>query len=105
LIDIGVEHVFRETLDSALRISAEALSKLGHKRYQVFRAAKIFRKHDEKYLRELAVIRHDRKELIREAKQRIEDLENLLLTEKKNIGKDKDLGWDTASLLDEYGKR
>ena len=104
LIDLGINNVYRETLDSALRISAEALSKLGHKKYQVFRAAKIFRKYDEQYLRELAFIRHDRKELIREAKQRIEDLENLLLTEKENLGKDKDLGWDTVGMMDEYGK-
>ena len=33
----------------------------------------------------------------------IEDLENLLLTEIENVGKDKDLGWDASTLIEEYG--
>ena len=58
----------------------------------------------QRYLRELAVLRHDRKELIRGAKQRIKDMENLMLREQEDIAKDKDLGWDATSLIDEYGQ-
>jgi voltage-gated potassium channel Kch len=103
LLDIGISDVYRETLDSALRIAADALCKLGERSFSVYRALKKFRKHDEQYLRELVAMRHDRKELIRGAKQRIEDLETLLLTEKENIGKNKDLDWDAATLIEEYG--
>lgn len=56
-------------------------------------------------MRELGAMRHDQKELIRGAKQRIEDLEKLLLSEIENVGKDKDLGWDAATLIDEYGRK
>lgn len=104
LIDMGIKDVYRETLDSSLRMASAALIKMGHRGFNVYRAANTFRKHDEKYLHELVEMRHDRSALLREAKQRIEDLEQLLIHEKKNIGKDKDLGWDTTSMIEEYGK-
>lgn len=104
LLDAGIGDVYRETLDSALRMAADALHQLGFRRYQALRAAKTFRRHDERYLRELAAMRHDRKELIRGAKQRIEDLEKLLQEEIENVGKHKDLGWDATTLIEEFGK-
>jgi CPA2 family monovalent cation:H+ antiporter-2/glutathione-regulated potassium-efflux system ancillary protein KefC/glutathione-regulated potassium-efflux system protein KefB len=105
LIDAGIEHIYRETLDTSLKMAADALCKMGHRRYQTHRAVKTFRKHDERYLRELAEMHHDRKLLIRGVKQRIEDLESLMLTELDNVGKDKDLGWDATTLRDEYGEK
>jgi voltage-gated potassium channel Kch len=105
LLDAGIEHVYRETLDSALRMAADALCHLGLRRFVTHRAIRTFRKHDERYLRELAGMRHDRKELIRGAKQRIADLEQLLLTEIEEVGKDKDLGWDPTTLIAEFGKQ
>ena len=54
-------------------------------------------------MQELATMRHDRKELIRGTRQRIEDLERLMLSEIENIGKDKDLGWDATTLIEEFG--
>jgi len=105
LINAGIKHIYRETLDSSLRMAADALCKMGHRRYQTHRAVKTFRKHDERYLWELAEMQHDKKLLIRGAKQRIEDLEKLMLTELDNIGKDKDLGWDASSLINEFGQK
>jgi voltage-gated potassium channel Kch len=103
LIERGVNNIYRETTDSALRLAADALCKLGHRRYQIFRSLKMFRQHDETYLRELATMRHDRKQLIRGAKIRIEYLEKFLLEEIEKVGKDKDLGWDPSTLIEEYG--
>ncbi len=104
IIDLGIKNIYRETLDSSLRLAADALCHLGHRKFQTHRAIKTFRKHDDIYLYELAEMRHDKKELIRGAKQRIEDLETLLLTEIENIGKDKDLGWDATTLIEEFGE-
>jgi voltage-gated potassium channel Kch len=105
LIDAGVKNIYRETLDSSLKMAADALCKMGHRRYQAHRAVKTFRKHDERYVRELAEMQHDKKLLIRGVKQRIEDLEKLMLTELDNVGKDKDLGWDASTLINEYGDK
>jgi len=59
---------------------------------------------DEKYLHELAELHHDQKELISGAKQRIQDLETLMISEHENVGKDKDLGWDASTLIEEFGE-
>jgi hypothetical protein len=50
-------------------------------------------------------MRHDQKQLIWGTKQRIQDLEQLLRTQIENVGKDKDIGWDATTLIDEYGRR
>ncbi len=103
LIDMGVTGVYRETLDSALRMGAEALGRLGHRKHNVARAMKTFRKHDEQHILELAEMRHDRKALIRETKQRIEDLEQLMQAEREELHRDKDLGWDATGHITDKG--
>jgi len=103
LLDQGIYDIYRETLDSSLQMGKDALCLLGFRKYQTSRAAKTFRKHDERFLRELAGMRHDQKELISGVRQRIDALEKLMQTENENIGKDKDLGWDAATLILEFG--
>lgn len=105
LIALGVDDIYRETLDTSLRLGADALSFLGHRRYQAYRAAKTFRKHDERYLRELSEMRHDDKQLIRGARDRINSLEQRMLREIENEGRDKDLGWDATTLIEEFKNR
>ena len=104
LVDKGINSIYLETLDSSLRMAADALCQLGHRRFQTYRAIKTFRKHDELHLKELAEMRHDKKQLISGTRQRIEDLEELMLEEMENIGKNKDIGWDASTLIDEYGE-
>jgi len=102
LLELGINDIYRETLDTSIRLGADALSFLGHRRYQAYRAAKTFRKHDERYLRELAEMRHDDKQLISGARDRINNLEQLMLRSQENEGKNKDLGWDTEALREEF---
>ena len=96
LIGMGVKNIYLDTLDSSLRIGSDALSRLGHRKYHVMKAMKTFRKHEEQHLHELAEMRYDKKALIRATKQRIEDLEKLMLEEREELHKDKDLGWDAS---------
>ena len=96
LIGMGVKNIYLDTLDSSLRIGSDALSRLGHRKYHVMKAMKTFRRHEEQYLHELAEMRYDKKALIRATKQRIEDLEKLMLEEREELHKDKDLGWDAS---------
>jgi len=103
LIDMGIEDIYRDTLDTSLRMASDVLVKMGHRSFQVLNALKTFRKHDEQYLREMTDLRHDKDLFIREAKQRIKSLEQILIREKEEIGKDKDLGWDVTSMIEEFG--
>ena len=75
LMDLGVEHVYRETLDSALVLGREALRSLGVPSYRAHRTAQAFRRHDERALVELAKHRgHDH--YVNLARRRIEDMED-----------------------------
>jgi len=105
LLEAGVEHVYREKLDTGLRTGVEALRLLGRRAYQAFRAAQKFRLHDEEAVRELAKMRHDDKLYFHTARQRIDDLESLLLSDLEDSGETRDMGWDTESLREEFGGR
>ncbi|MDX1501996.1 MAG: monovalent cation:proton antiporter-2 (CPA2) family protein [Thermoanaerobaculia bacterium] len=105
LHEAGVEHVFRDKLDSSLRLGVRALRLLGFRAHQAHRAAQTFRRHDERAVRELAGLRHDRKRYLGEARQRIEDLEKLLLGDLEDDDEMRDAGWDAESLRREYGGR
>jgi len=104
LQDLGVEHVYRETLDTSLRTGVDALRLLGRRGHQAHRAALTFRRHDEESVRELGAMRHDRKAYFSAARERIHSLEELLLSEVEGPVEERDAGWDTDSLREDYGK-
>ncbi|UCG75565.1 MAG: cation:proton antiporter [Gemmatimonadota bacterium] len=103
LLDRGATHVYRETLDSSLRIGVDALRLLGSRAYQAHRAAQTFRHHDEQSVRELGRMRHDRKAYFSAARERIQALEELMLADLRKPTEQRDAGWDTESLREEYG--
>ncbi len=102
MIDKDLTGVYREFFDGGLRIAADALYEIGFRKNQVQRALKKFRKQDEKYLKELANSRHEQKTLIKHSRQIIEDLEKMMLEDIENEAKDKDLGWGTETLIEEF---
>jgi monovalent cation:proton antiporter-2 (CPA2) family protein len=105
LFDMGVEKVYRETFDTALRIGTDALTIMGQRAFKAHRASLTFRKHNERVIKEMASHRKDHIEWIRRLKQRIEDIEQIMTDEMERTGRDKDLGWDTSGLIEEFGKK
>ena len=103
LIDMGVKHFYLDYFDSSLRMGADALCILGHRRHESYRALKTYRKSTDKFLSELSEIHKDRSLLISEAKSRIQFLEKSMLEEKENFHKEKDKGWNTTELIKEFG--
>jgi len=106
LLEAGVDHVFRESLDSSLRLGAEALRLLGFRAFHAERAAQTFLRYDEESVRHLTRWRsEDRSEYLSEARRRIEELERMLLADMGQPDLDRDLGWDPEALREEYGSR
>jgi voltage-gated potassium channel Kch len=103
LLDAGVDHVYRETLDSSLRLGAEALRLSGIPAFQAHRAARRFRRLDEESVRELSVMRHDRKAYVSRAREMIRELERVLRADLERRDEAHDAAWDTGSLRCEYG--
>ena len=102
LLDMGVDHVYRETFDTSLQVGIDVLKELGLPAYQAQRSSYKFRKTDEKDLRDLAKLRHDKKSYIYSARQRIEDLEQSMHKDLEGHKEERDAGWDTTSLREEF---
>ncbi len=104
LLDSGVQHVYRETLDTSLRVGVDALRLLGLSAHPAARASWTFRRLDEAELHELCRMRHDRKAYISRARQRIRDLEEFLCADFHEVDRELEAAWDTTSLRQELGK-
>jgi monovalent cation:H+ antiporter-2, CPA2 family len=102
LMDAGVLHLYRETLDSSLRMGVDALKLLGYRSYQAHRARHIFREHDEKAMKHLAAIRDDRKQYINLAREKISELEQMIEADRLDEALEQDAGWDSESLRREF---
>ncbi len=104
LLDEGVEHLYRDHVDTALRLGVDALRLLGKPAHQTHRAALTFHHHDEDSVRELGKMRHDRAAYFSAARERISSLEELMLSELTAEGEERDAGWDTESLREDFGE-
>lgn len=101
LLNAGLAHVYRETLDTSLRMGIDAMRLLGMRGYRAQRAAKIFLQHDERILRELARHYADKKAYLNVVRQRIVELEELIKADDAQPDLDRDAGWDSDSLREE----
>jgi len=93
LLEQGVENIFRETLGSALDLSVSALRTLGFPAYEAQRAARFFREYDEQSVRDLAPYAKNEKELISQARERIQTLDQLMEIERSQVHQP-DTGWE-----------
>lgn len=68
-LEIGEERVYRETLDTSLRLGTDVMRSLGMPAYTAHRAAKLYRRADETFLRKMVVHRHDRVAFLNAARE------------------------------------
>ncbi len=101
LLDAGVDYVYRDTLDTSLRLGTDALRMLGFRAYQAQRAAQTFLRHDEESLHELTGQRGDWAVYQLAARQRVADLERILQADLEEEDLTRDLGWDAESLRED----
>ena len=103
LLDEGVSRVYRETLDTSLKMGVDVLRKLGFRAYQTERAARAFRRHDESSLRELSRMRFDKQDYFSAVREQIHYLEQALNDDLDLQGEGVGAGWDPTTLREEYG--
>ncbi len=104
LLDAGADEIYRESLDTALRMGVDVMRSLGFRAHESVRAAQFFRRHDEKSWRELASVRHDQTVFMTRARQAIHDLEQRLRSETGAQRRVDDSAWDATSLRKEFGR-
>ncbi|HQP30548.1 MAG TPA: monovalent cation:proton antiporter-2 (CPA2) family protein [Deltaproteobacteria bacterium] len=95
LIDAGIQDVYRESLDTSIRLGVDALIRLGHRRYSAARAGLNFLKYDEAALRELAKHRHDEKLYIETTREYIRQQEQLLANDREANPTINDHAWES----------
>lgn len=103
LMNAGMLHVYRETIDTSLRAGVDAMRFLGFRTYTAERAARAFLKMDEANLKRLAAIQ-DKDEYIITAKDYIEEMERTLQADNQNILVTEDKSWDEESLIMDANK-
>ncbi len=97
LINLGAQHVYRETFDASLKVGEDALKLLGFRAFEARRARLQFSVADEMSLRKLATIwKEDREKHIDVAKQVNEEIYNTLKSDLSHIHQYTDDAWDTV---------
>ncbi len=94
LIDAGVSSIYRESLETSVRIGMDVLVELGFRKYSATRAGQNFIKYDEAALPALAAHRHDQDTYIFNTRQQISIQEELLTKDREFNPTLNDHAWD-----------
>ena len=76
-MNAGLLHIYRESLDTSLRVGVDAMSLLGYRKYTAKHLANTFFKYDEEALKKLSAIR-DQEVYINEVRKTTEELELIM---------------------------
>jgi monovalent cation:H+ antiporter-2, CPA2 family len=98
LIDVGVENIYREHLDTSIRMGEDALRKLGFRAHTVHRLGKQFREYDEQALKVLVQFKNNKQEYISKVRKQIELQESLLSGELSKKFSLNDHAWDSEQM-------
>ena len=98
LLNLGIENIYRESLDTSLSLAKDALSKMGFRKYTLNRQVQNFIKYDETSLRRLAKESKRDDNYIFKARKEIEEQEKLLDQDFKRGIVDYDNHWDSEHI-------
>jgi monovalent cation:H+ antiporter-2, CPA2 family len=102
LIDLGVKDIYRESLDTSIRLGIDVLVKLGFRKYSAIRAGQNFIKYDEQALQQLARHRHDQDTYIFNTREQIRLQEELLANDRDVNPTINDHAWDSDLSADRF---
>ncbi|PLX86762.1 MAG: potassium transporter [Desulfuromonas sp.] len=97
LLDLGVDHIYRDFLHTSVQAGVDVLSNLGFRRFSATRAGQNFMKHDEAAMHHLAPHRHDESTYISNTKEQIQLQEQLLASDRAIDHAQNDHAWDSSS--------
>lgn len=106
LINIGVEHIYRETIDTSVKMASDVLAMMGKRKYTIHRKAQNFIKYDEQSLKRLAEQLLNSDEYITKAREEISMQESLLRDERDHAMKvDEDSPWDSQQMVEDQNAK
>ncbi|MGO4918760.1 monovalent cation:proton antiporter-2 (CPA2) family protein [Maribacter spongiicola] len=98
LLNMGMENIYRESLDTSLSLAKDVLSKLGFRKYTLNQQVQNFIKYDESSLRRLAAEPKQDDNYIFKARKELEEQERLLNEDFKRGIVEYDNHWDSESI-------
>ena len=96
LMNAGMLHIYRETLDTSIRVGVDAMKFLGYRAHEATRWAKTFFIEDEKRLKYLSSIRNE-EEYVNAVRKNNEEIEATLLADRELMGIKADEAWENES--------
>lgn len=100
LMDMGIRNIYRESLDTSVRLGVDALVELGFRRYSATRAGQNFLKYDEAAMHRLVPHRHDERAYIFTTREQVELQERLLAHDREANPALNDHAWDSEARAD-----
>lgn len=102
----GVEYIYRQALDSSLRMGADAMRHLGFRAYHAERASQKFLRHDHATVAELSgMIQGDEAIFVTAVRERIAAIESVMARDLEDDRIDPAEGWDPESVRADFGAR
>ncbi len=98
LLDMGVTHIYRETLYTAVHLGVDALTQLGFRKYSATRLGQKFIQYDESALKKLSYSRYNTDHYVLNVKKEIEQQEQLLQNDLNQNLQSADHSWDSEHL-------
>lgn len=95
LLDLGIKDVYRENLDTSIRLGVDTLIKLGGRAYSAMRSGQDFLRYDERSMNYLFEHRHHFETYISKSLQQIEIQEELLRNDREHQPNANDHIWDS----------
>jgi len=105
IMDLGLRNIYRDTIDTSIRLGVDVLKKLGFRSYTATRAGQNFFKYDEEALWRLAKSRHDMKQYISDVKQEIAWQEEILSGDQHSHSPHADHAWDSEIIREAINKQ
>ncbi|MFB3884033.1 MAG: monovalent cation:proton antiporter-2 (CPA2) family protein [Thermodesulfobacteriota bacterium] len=102
LMDLGVKDIYRESLDTSVRLGIDVLIKLGCRKYTATRAGQNFIKYDEAAMHKLVKHRHDLSAYIFNVREQIQLQEQLLTNDLEVNPTLNDHAWDSDLYVDKF---
>ncbi|MFT5570146.1 MAG: CPA2 family monovalent cation:H+ antiporter-2, partial [Cyclobacteriaceae bacterium] len=102
LLNLGVENVYRESLDTSIKLASDVLGMMGHRKHTIAKQANKFIKYDEASMRRLSKTIMNSDDYISKVREEIAQQETLLrsdLMSKRMV--DADQHWDADQVRDE----
>lgn len=105
IMDLGLRNIYRDTIDTSIRLGVDVLKKLGFRSYTATRAGQNFFKYDEESMWRLAKNRHNLKQYISDVKQEMAQQEEVLSGDLLAQPAHLNHSWDSEAIREAINKQ